>query len=88
MFKEVAKPLSRYALDDFGCQKDAHALITEVGARRKQEAGGHGAADELGQGCVSTAQLGVFRKHVGEPGGVCEQVADTSVFSVLTFKLG
>ena len=36
MFKEVAKPLSRYALDDFGCQKDAHALITEVGARRFQ----------------------------------------------------
>ena len=86
--EEVAKALSRDALDDLGRQEDPHALIPEIRAGREYERGAHGMAGKFGEGCVSAAELGVLRKHVGKTGCVREQVADTDGRAVLAFEFG
>ena len=62
-------------LDDGAGDQEAHALVADRAARRKQQRRAAGAGQELRQGRVAAPQLLVVGGHVGQPRGVVEQAA-------------
>ena len=64
------------AANDFAGEQNAHALILHFRAGSEEQRRGAGGGDEVLEGRVALAEIVVLGEHVGEPGGMGEQVAD------------
>lgn len=73
---ESGEGLATEAFGDDGGKEDAGRGVTIAGAGGKQQGGGEGEADEFAERSVALAEGGVLGEHVGEAGGVGEELAD------------
>jgi len=76
------------AFDDLAGEERAHTLVGESGAGFVEKRGLQGARDELAERGVGAAELRIFGEHVGQAGGVGEEVADADEGPVVAAKFG
>jgi hypothetical protein len=74
--EEGGERLGGELFDDDGGEEDAHALVAGAGAGREEEGRGESTVDELLQRGLALAESDVIGQHVGQAGGVGEEVAN------------
>ena len=76
------------ALDDLRGEQHAHTLVFHIGTGREEERGRAGGGDELLQWRVALPQGVVFGQHIGQSGGVGEEMAeeDAVLFAAAEFR--